>query len=168
MDITLILIYGFQYLAWPIAILILGLYTVKTLPDLFGALSHKRFMVLLQFKEDAKWFSDLIKDNTEGDLINIEKAYKILIDNNKLYDLNILLKRYKSLYPKSQNVPTITKINKKAKNLNDKRNALIEYANNFNNIIIYFLAQEALKDRDDLDYAAQVLQSALSQLTKKP
>ena len=140
-----------EIIMWPAVVLILGHKALSTFPSVVGAFGYKHLMLMTDIKETARLFTSFLPREVQGLLTDeqIEQAYDTMIINKHIFNLERFQDRYIDMYPKYTRVK-LTRINMKAKTIEEKRKAIIDYSSDFNTIITRIASQEELRNKETL------------------
>jgi hypothetical protein len=150
-----------EAIVWAICVLLITGLVLWRLPVLLGVVQYKKLVLLYEIQTTVYNLGDLLRSASATDE-DYERIYKTLISpKGAFYDLHKVVCKYKQLYPSLKEVE-LTKINKKAKNIDEKKRAIYNYGLDFNNIITTIMTEEHFRTRENLqalaNYTLQIFQ----------
>lgn len=158
---------AFEPYVWPLVIWRLVACAIKKLPDYFGVIAYKRLAYLTNFKDCCYQMSEVIRSRVSSGKLEDTAIAEIYDELKKYssttYNLSNMIRQYKTWCPALEK-HKLQKLNFKAKTPEDKRKVIQCYYEDLNAIIQSVLASEYYKSRSDLQFACNVLTSAINLL----
>ena len=150
-----------EALIWAGCIVVVVSILLWRIPQMLGIIQYKKLVLLYDIQTTVYNLGDLLRSVSATDE-DYERIYKTLISaKGEFYDLSKVVDKYKRLYPSLKEIK-LTKINKKAKNIDEKKSVIYNYGLDFNKIILTIMTEEHFRTRENLqtlaNYTLQIFQ----------
>ena len=150
-----------EALIWAGCIVVVVSILLWRIPQMLGIIQYKKLVLLYDIQTTVYNLGDLLRSVSATDE-DYERIYKTLISaKGEFYDLSKVFDKYKRLYPSLKEIK-LTKINKKAKNIDEKKSVIYNYGLDFNKIILTIMTEEHFRTRENLqtlaNYTLQIFQ----------